>query len=100
MSESNFMHGWVVLLGLLATIALVLMAFGLMLGVVKPADALKHVGAILGIVIVLSPGMILSAWSGMSLWQQIALVAIGVGVWQWQRLRRQTRKRRGAKSPG
>ncbi len=102
MSESNFMHGWVALTGSLATIALVLTAFGLMIGIVKPSNALKHVGTILGIVIVLMliPGVLASAWSGMSLWQQIALVALGVGVWQWQRLRRQTRKRRGAKSPG
>jgi hypothetical protein len=36
---------------LLATIALVLAAFGLMLGIVKPADAPKHIGAIPVIVV-------------------------------------------------
>lgn len=98
MSELNFMHGWVALTGSLATIALILMAFGLMLGIVKPADALKHVGAILGFVIVLMliPGVLVSAWLGMSLWQRIALVAIVIGIWQWRRTRprRQTRKRK------
>ena len=96
MSASNFMHGWVALTGSLATIALILTAFGIMLGIVKPADVLKHVGAILGIVIVLMliPGVLVSAWSCMSLWQRIGLVAIGIGIWQWRRPRRQTRKRK------
>ena len=93
MSVSNIMHGWVDLLGSLATIALILTAFGLMLGIVKPADAVKHVGAILGIVIALMlvPGALVSAWSSLSLWQRIALAAIGIGVWQWRRPRRQPR---------
>jgi len=96
MSESNFMHGWAMLIGSLATIALILMAFGLMMGIVKPADPLKHVGTVLGIVIalILLLGALMSAWSSMSLWQQMALVAIGVCVWQWWRPRRQTRKRK------
>ena len=64
MGESNFMQGWVALAGSLAMIALILTAFGLMLGIVKPADAVKHVGAILGIVIALMlvPGALVSAW--------------------------------------
>jgi uncharacterized membrane protein YccC len=82
MTISDFMHRSEVLLGSLATIAIILTAFGLMLGIVKPADALRHIGAIMGIVILLmiGPGILLSAWSAMSLWQQLAFVAIGVGV--------------------
>ena len=97
MSASNFMHGWVALTGSLATIALILTASGIMLGIVKPADVLKHVGTILGIVIVLMliPGVLVSAWSGMSLWQRIALVAIGFVVWHWRRPRRQHRRKAG-----
>jgi hypothetical protein len=96
MSKSNFMHDWVALLGSLAMIALILTALGLMVGTVKPADAVKHIGAILGIVIVLmlTPGILANAWSGMSLWQQIALVTIGIGLWQWRRPRRQPRIKR------
>jgi len=45
------------------------------------------------IVLMLTPGVLVSAWSGISLWQRIALAAIGFGVWQWRRPRRQTRKR-------
>ena len=95
MTESSFMHGWVVLLGSLAMIALVLTAFGIMLGTVKPADAVKHAGAFLGIVIVLMliPGILVNAWSGMSLWQQIGLVSIGVGIVLWRRPRPRSRER-------
>jgi hypothetical protein len=90
------MHGWVALLGSLATIAIILTAIGLMLGIVKPADVMKHIGAILGIVIGLMviAGILWSAWSAMSLWQQIALIAIGVVLLQWLRPRRQPRKRK------
>ena len=53
-------------------------------------EALKNVGTILGIVVVLIvlPGILVSAWSGMSLLQQIALGVIGITVWQWLRPRR------------
>jgi len=95
MSESSLMHGWMSLLGSLATIAIILTAIGLMLGIVKPADAPKHIGTILvmavGLMVV--PGILVSAWSAMSLWQQIALIAIGVCVILWLRPRRRIRKK-------
>jgi hypothetical protein len=71
MNGPDFMRGWVSLLGLLATIAIILTAFGLMLGIVKPANAMKHLGAIIGIAIALMliPGILASAWSSLSLWQ-------------------------------
>jgi len=97
MGESSLMHRWVSLLGSLGTIAIILTAIGLMLGIVKPADTMKHMAAILGIAVGLMviPGILGSTWSVLSLWQQIALVAIGIGVFQWLRPRRQTRNRRG-----
>ena len=90
MTGSSLMHGWVSILGSLAMIAIILTAFGLMVGIVKPADAVKHIGAIFGIVIGLMviPGILGSAWSALSLWQQIALIAIGIGVIQLLRPRR------------
>jgi len=94
MIEYNFMHCFELLLGLLGMIAMVLMAFGIMLGMVKPADSVKHGGTILGIIIVLiaAPCMLLSAWSAIPVWQQIAMLAIGLCIWQWRRPRRQSRK--------
>ena len=64
MSASNFMQAWVALTGSLAMIAIILTALGLMVGVVKPADAARHLGAILGMVIVLmfAPGLVMSGW--------------------------------------
>jgi hypothetical protein len=94
MNGSNFMHWWINLVGSLATIALILTAFGLMLGIVKPADVLRRIGAILGAVIALifAPCVLVNTWLGMSLWEKIGLVAVGVCAWQWPRPRRQSGK--------
>jgi hypothetical protein len=95
MIVSNLIVWWQTFLGSLAMIGVILIAVGIMFGIVKPADAMKHVGAILGIVsvLMLAPCILLNAWSGMSLWQEIALIAIGVAVWWWWRPRRQPRNR-------
>jgi len=92
MSGSNFMRGWIAFVGSLAIIALILTAFGIMLGIVKRADAVNRIGAILGIVIVLmlAPGILAGVWSAMSMWEQFSLVAIAVIAWQL----RQPRKRK------
>jgi hypothetical protein len=84
MNGSNFMHWWMNLVGSFATIALILKALEIMLCIVKPEDALRRVGAILGIVILLVfiQGVLVSAWSCMTLWEKIGLVAIGAAVWQ------------------
>ena len=89
MTGSNFMQGWLTLTGSLAMIALILTAFGIMLGIVKPTDALKRIGAILGIVILLLliPGILVGVWATIPLWQRLALAAIGMGLWQWRRSR-------------
>jgi hypothetical protein len=63
-------------------IDLILTAFGLMLGIVKPADALRHVAAIVGVVMLLPvlPEVLVSLWSGMTLWQQLGLAAPGIAI--------------------
>jgi hypothetical protein len=82
MIESHFIHWWLTLVGSRAMIGIILIAFGITLRIVKPADAMKHIGTVLGLVIALMliPGIVMSAWSGMSLWQKSALVAIVVGI--------------------
>src|ERR1039458_3091381 len=97
MNGSNFMQGWVALTGSVAMIALILTAFGLMLGIVKPSDAARYVGVILCIVILLTlaPGILFSAWSAIPVWQRIALIAVGIGVWQVVRPKRHTGRKRG-----
>ena len=51
-----------------------------MLSIVKPADVLKYIGAMLGIVIglMLPTGVVVNLLSGVSLWQRLALAAIGI----------------------
>ena len=84
MNGLSFMQGWTMSVGSLAMIALILTAFGLMLGIVKPADALRRIAAILGVIMLLLvlPAVLVTIWSSMLLWQQLALVAIGVGLCQ------------------
>ena len=52
MYEADFVHGCMSILGSLALIAIIITALGTILGLVKPADALKYCGVIAGIVIV------------------------------------------------
>lgn len=94
MNGPNFMQGWVAFAGSAATIALILTALELTLGFVKPADALRRIGVIASIVILLMliPGVLVGAWLILSLWQRIALVAIGIGVWRLRRPHRQRQK--------
>jgi hypothetical protein len=96
MCETNFMHGCVSLVGSFATIALILTALGVMLGLVKPADALKHGGAFVGvaIVVVLIVTVLVGLWSSMSLWQRTVLAAFAFGAWRLRQERRQPRKRK------
>jgi len=92
MNRPNFMQEWVALAGSVAMIALILTAFGLMLGVVKPVDALRRVGGTLGVVMLLLVllAVIENVWSSMSLWQRLGLATIALGLWQWRRPRRQS----------
>lgn len=97
MYVANFMQDWTQLVKSLAVIALILTAFGLMLGFIQPAVALRRVAAILGIVamLILIPCALAKLWSDIPLWQWIVLAAIGVCVWQWWRPRRHARNKRG-----
>jgi hypothetical protein len=58
-----------------------------LLGIVKPADALKQVGVILGILILLLaiPDTLIKLCSAISLWQWIGLAIVGIAVWQLRR---------------
>ena len=86
MTKSNLMHDWAALVASLAIIALILTALGFMLGIVKPADAAKHTGAILGIAIalIMSPVVIANPWLDIPLWHRIVIAILAVGAWQWR----------------
>jgi hypothetical protein len=84
MYETNFMHGVMSILGSFALIAIIVTALATIVGLVKPADAMKHCGTILGIVIVfiLLVSVLVGLWSTMSVWQKIVMLAIGFGMWR------------------
>ena len=62
----------------LAVIAIVVTAFGLMLRILKPADAWR-IGIIVGVVTALSilPQIVIHAWAAIPLWQQIGVLVLG-----------------------
>ena len=80
MIAGDFLNSVTALVGMSATIAIIVTALGLMLGMVKPADALKRVGTILGTVVALNVllHMLVATWSRISAWQHLSLIAIGL----------------------
>lgn len=95
MYEADFVHGCMSILGSLALIAIIITALGTILGLVKPADALKYCGVIAGIVIVtnLIVSVLVGLWSSMSLWQRVILAVIVFSVWRLRQIMRQPRKK-------
>lgn len=95
MHEADVIHGCISILGSLALIAIIMTALGTILGIVKPADALKYCGVIVGIVIVLIllVTVLIGLWTSMSLWQRIILALIGFSVWRLRTERRPPRKK-------
>ena len=90
-------HAWVAVMQSFATIALILATFGFILGIVKPADAPKYVGAIVGFVIalILIPVALANLWSTIPLWRRFGLAVVGIVVWQLRGWRRQSRNKKG-----
>jgi hypothetical protein len=96
MYSTNLIHGWTQIVGSLATIAIIITALGTMLGLVKPANALKYCGAIAGIAIIsiLLVSVLVGLWSSMSLWQKAIVGLIGFAVLWLRRERPPPRKRK------
>lgn len=79
-----------------AVIAIVVIAFGLMIRVIKPPDALRRIGAALGgmVISIVVPPIIIHLWGALSLWQRLgitALVGFGLAV-AWNRYPNRSRK--------
>lgn len=87
--------GWLSILQLLAIVSIVVVAIGLMMGLVKPGDALKHICAILGMVIILMllPGILIGTWSRLLLWQKLGLAAMVAVLWFSLRSQKRPRDR-------
>lgn len=82
MTESNFIHAWGGLISDLALLSIVVTAFCIMVSGTKPAEAIKHMGAVLCAVILLLilPQIIFKDWLAMPFWQRLEFAAILIGV--------------------
>jgi uncharacterized protein (DUF983 family) len=63
---------------------------------VKPSDVARHLGSILGIVILLImlPAIMMNIWSSMSFWQHLGIVILGIMIGLSLRALRQARGKR------
>lgn len=96
MYEANFIHGCMSILGSLAMVAIIVTALGTIVGLVKPADAVKYCIAIAGIVIVLIllVSVLVGLWASISLWQKAIVVVIVIILWWLRRARRERRRKK------
>jgi hypothetical protein len=96
MDATSVMQGWTEIVGLLATMAIIITALGTMIGLVKPADALKYCAVIgcIVIVLILLVSVLVGLWANLSWWQK-AIVVVIVFTVLWLRIeRRQQRNRK------
>jgi hypothetical protein len=96
MIEPNLMREWAGIVESVAFLAVVILAIGAMLRVVKPSDAARCLGAILCVVILLLmlPAILVTAWHTMASWQQFGIVALGIMIVLSLWALRQPRKKR------
>jgi hypothetical protein len=96
MNLQNAVQGCESIVGSFAVMAIIVTALATMIGLIKPADTLKHCGAIVGIaiVLVLFVSVFVGLWSSMSLWQKAVIAAMGFGIWRMRGERNRPRKKR------
>lgn len=96
MDGTVVIQGWAQIVGSLAIIAIIVTALATMIGLVKPAEALRYCVVIAGIAIVLVMlvSVLVGLWSSMTLWQK-AIVVVIVTTLCWLRSDRgKSRKRK------
>jgi Ca2+/Na+ antiporter len=79
---SRLLSAWDAVLGSAALLAIIILTLSLMVGAVPPRDAPRHLGVILGIVIllVMLPAIVLSSWNSLDPFQQAGIVFLGIVV--------------------
>jgi len=84
------------IVGSIALLALIVIALGTMVGLIKPAEVMQSVGVLIGIVIaaILLVSVFVGLWSNMSLWQRLASAAIIASIFRFRQTRQQSGKRR------
>jgi hypothetical protein len=101
--EARLLSVWDGLVGSAAFIAIIILALCVMVGAVKREDILRHLGVIVGnvILLIMLPAVILGLWNAMSFRQHLGIVALVLmiaflfGVLRKERRRRSGRARRG-----
>lgn len=80
MIEARLLPVWDGVVEVAALLAMIVFALFVMVGAVKREDILRHLGLIVGIVILLLvlPAIILSLWSSMTLLQHLGIFALGI----------------------
>ena len=78
------------ILASLAVLLIVTAGIGVMLGAIKPADALRSIGALVGVFVLLAVLIcnLMNLWAALPLAKKIGLVAPGVALLLWLALRR------------
>ena len=82
MIEMTLLRGWASLVGYGALIAIVVLALGAMVRMVKPGDVMGRLGVIVGVMILclILPAITVSEWNAMSFLEHLEMVFIGIVV--------------------
>lgn len=82
MIEARLLSVWDDLVGSVALIAIIVLAFCVMVNAAKARDVLRRLGVIVGVVILLImlPAIITGLWSTMSFGQRLGIAALCVGI--------------------
>ena len=97
MIETRLLSLWGGLVGSAALIAIIVLALCVMVSAVKPGDAPRHLGVIVGVVIMLImlPAIIISLWNSMTLGQYLGIATIFIAIiFLISTTRRKSRKER------
>jgi hypothetical protein len=80
--ETRLLSAWDGFIGSAALIAIIGLVFWVMVRAVKVGDVPRHLGVIVGIVIllVILPAVIVSSWNSMTFIQHIGLIALGLVI--------------------
>lgn len=82
MIENRLLSAWDGLVASTALIVLVVLALGVMVRAVKLGGLSRHLGTVLGalILLILLPAIIVSLWNAMSFLQHLGGIALGVAA--------------------
>jgi Ca2+/Na+ antiporter len=82
MIEARLLSAWDGLVGSVALIAIIVLGLCVMVSAVKPSDVPRHLGTIVGVVILLIilPAIIVSLWNSMTLGQHLGIATIFLAI--------------------